>query len=52
MDTRADSRFALSQWETALLYNDVSYWLGASLESAMDNLENISMEYESTNFLV
>ena len=32
---RADSRFASSQWETALLYNDVSHWLGANLESAM-----------------
>ena len=33
--TRADSRFAPSQWETALLCNDVSYWPGASLESAL-----------------
>ena len=32
---RADSRFACSQWETALLCNDVSHWLGASLESAL-----------------
>ena len=32
---RADSRFASSQWETALLCNDVSHWLGASLESAL-----------------
>ena len=32
---RADSRFALSQWETALLCNDVSHCLGASLESAL-----------------
>ena len=32
--TRADSRFAPSQWETALLCNDISHWLGASLESA------------------
>ena len=30
---RADSRFAPSQWETALLCNDVSHWLGANLES-------------------
>ena len=30
---RADSRFAPSQWETALLCNDVSNWLGANLES-------------------
>ena len=32
---RADSRFALIQWEMALLCNDVSHWLGASLESAL-----------------
>ena len=30
---RVDSRFAPSQWETALLCNDVSHWLGANLES-------------------
>ena len=33
--SRDDSRFAPSQWETALLCNDVSHWLGASLESAL-----------------
>ena len=33
--SRAHSRFAPSQWETALLCNDVSHWLGASLESAL-----------------
>ena len=32
---RADSRFVLSQWETALLCNDVSHWLGARLVSAL-----------------
>ena len=32
---RADSRFAPSQWETALLCNDVSYWLGVNLESTL-----------------
>ena len=31
----ADSRSAPSQWETALLCNDVSHWLGASLESSL-----------------
>ena len=31
----AYSRFAPSQWETALLCNDGSHWLGASLESAL-----------------
>ena len=35
ISTRADSRFAPSQWETALLCNDVSHWLGAKLESAL-----------------
>ena len=33
---RADSRFAPSQWEMVLLCNDVSHWLGASLESTLD----------------
>ena len=32
---RADSRFAPSQWETPLLCNDVSHWLGLYLESAL-----------------
>ena len=32
---RADSWFAPSQWETALLCNDVSHWLGANLESVL-----------------
>ena len=35
MIIRADPRFAPSQWETALLCNDVSHWLDANLESAM-----------------
>ena len=33
--SRAYSRFAPSQWETVLLCNDVSHWLGATLESAL-----------------
>ena len=36
--TKVDSRFVASQWETALLCNDVSHWVGASLESHYDNL--------------
>ena len=35
MAHRADSRFAASQWETALLCNDVFRRLGASLESTL-----------------
>ena len=31
----ADSRFAPSQWETALLCNNVYHWLGANRESAL-----------------
>ena len=31
----ADSRFAPRQWETALLCNDVSHWLGVNLESVL-----------------
>ena len=34
LNVRADSRFVPSQWEMALFWNDVSHWLGASLESA------------------
>ena len=30
-----DSRFVPSQWETALLCNDVSHWLSSNLESAL-----------------
>ena len=33
-ESRADSRFVPSQWETALLCNDVCHWLGVILESA------------------
>ena len=35
---RNDSRFAPSQWETALLCNAVSHWLGANLESVLHPL--------------
>ena len=35
-DLHGLTRFATSQWETALLCNGVSHWLGASLESALD----------------
>ena len=32
---RTDSRFNPSQWEMALFCNDITHWLGASLESAL-----------------
>ena len=43
--SRADSRIAPSQWETALLCNSVSHWLGASLESALSKLILQSLPY-------
>ena len=33
--SRTDSRFAPSQWETALLCNAISHWLGANLKSSL-----------------
>ena len=36
---RADSRFAPSQWETTLLCNDVSHWLGTRLEWTLSYVE-------------
>ena len=36
VNTRAVCRFVLSQWETMLLCNDISHWLGASLEWAIN----------------
>ena len=37
-------RFALNQWETALLCNDVSHWLGASLESTRSITDSTHMD--------
>ena len=37
MENRTDPRFAPSQWETLLQSNAVSHWLGANLESALEN---------------
>ena len=37
---RADSRFVPSQWEKALLCNDVSHWLDANLESSLQNYDH------------
>ena len=44
---RANSRLAPSRWETALLCNDVSHWVGTSLESALrlHHLGNITLEF-------
>ena len=45
---RADSRFALSQCETALLCNNVCHWLGASLDQPW----NISFHSPKLEWLV
>ena len=48
-DIRADSRFVPSQWETALLCNDVSHWLGIILESALWYVWSKQMWKQSIN---
>ena len=40
-----DSRLVPSQWETLLLCNDVSHWLGANLESALKISSNLMLTY-------
>ena len=44
---RAGSRFVPSQWETSLLCDDVSYWLGANLESALPEFVFERPDFES-----
>ena len=39
---RDDSRLAPSQWETSLQSNVVSHWLGANLESALQNASAVA----------
>ena len=41
---RPDSRFVPNQWETALLCNNVSHWMGANLESALFMLRDDTEE--------
>ena len=48
---RADSRYVPRQSETALLCNDVSHWLGTSLESALSMTENLTeMKHQNDSF--
>ena len=50
---RADSRFAPSLWEMASLCNDVSHWLGASLESALvDALVHLKICHTDTKYII
>ena len=48
---RADSRFSPSQWETSLLCNNVSHWLGASLESALHPQDSSHEQPNSKNLM-
>ena len=47
---RANTRIAPSQWETALLCNDVSHWLGAILESALHVICGMMMPWLLTHW--
>ena len=49
---RAYSRFAPSQWETALLCNDVFHWLGASLESALSIIQPQKRDNNHNNYVL
>ena len=42
VNTRADSRFVPSQWETSLQSNAVSHWLGANLESSLNTMATLA----------
>ena len=50
--SRADSRFSPSQWETALLCNDISHWLGANLESALHIYAENDVKHVQSNLVV
>ena len=43
MNEGADSRFASRQWETSLQSNVVFIWLGANLESALNDTIQITL---------
>ena len=47
----ADFRCVSSQWETALHHNDVSYWLEASLKSALNITANCIIRENSCSYL-
>ena len=49
---RDDSRFASSQWNTALLCNDVSHWLGANLKSVLYSLSVNPREKAIVNIII
>ena len=49
---QADSRLAPSKWETALLRNDVSHWLGSSLESALYGTKTFSLLKAGSNIWI
>ena len=44
---RADSGYAPSQWEISLQSNSVSHWLGANLESALQNCKQNGPQLDS-----
>ena len=48
---RADSKFAPSQWKTALFCNDVFHWLGTRLESALCYVTSLIKSAKPNNHL-
>ena len=46
----ADSRFEPSQWEMGLLFNDISHWLGANLESTLYFWANLIVASQGTSY--
>ena len=53
MNSRADSKFAPSQWEMTLFCNNISHWLGASLESVLNSeVENFGCMEGNKNSVV
>ena len=49
--SRADSRFASSQWDAVLICNDVSHWLVASLESALISMYRYKRKNRDYDFI-
>ena len=47
----ADATFAPSQWETALLCNNASHWLGTSLHSALHHIKYMAFLPFLLNFI-
>ena len=52
LDSSSDSRFAPSQWETALLCNDVAHWLDVSLNQPWDSDRVYSLQKYPLSYIL